>query len=162
MRKIFWTLAVVGSMAVVAEGAQAQTSVGPVAAYHDDAESLGVGGFIRLPLASVHPNLAIVPNFVIYFPDGFDFLEVNGDLTYRFAVSEDAPVTPFALAGLNVSRASFEIAGESESETDVGLNLGGGVTFPSSSLQPFAGLKFEIQDGSSFVIFGGVGFALGG
>jgi hypothetical protein len=77
-------------------------------------------------------------------------------------------VLPFALAGLNIFRVSVDgvtVPGVGTfgggSSTDIGLNLGGGVVFPTESVRPVAGAKFEIQDGTSFVVFGGVGFPLG-
>jgi hypothetical protein len=160
MRKILWILALAGAVAVPG-AVQAQTTFGPVAAFHDDAD-FGIGGYLRLPIPSVSPNLAIVPSFVLFFPDGYDFFEFNGDVTYSFASSAEAAIAPFALAGLNVARVSVDVGNDSASNTDLGLNLGGGVAFRSGSLQPFAGAKFEIQDGSALVIFGGLGFALGG
>ena len=165
MKKLFCAVTLVGLMALPA-AASAQLSVGPVAAFHDDFD-FGVGGFVRVPVPSLDPNLAIVPSFAFFFPeDPLDFWEINGDVVYAFEVSEDTPVLPFAFAGLNIARVGVSgsvpgVGSFSSSSTEIGLNLGGGVTFRAESLEPFAGAKFEIQDGSGFVIFGGVGFAVG-
>ncbi len=85
-------------------------------------------------------------------------------MVYNFPVSADSPVAPFALAGLNWSRTSIDLGGTfgSVSNSDIGLNLSGGVNFNAGSLSPFAGAKVEKQDGTGFVIFGGIGFAIGG
>jgi hypothetical protein len=156
MKKLLCTVALVGMLA--APGViQAQVEVGPVAAFHDDLD-FGIGGFVAIPVPSLNPNLAIVPNFIYYFPEFIDAFEINGDAVYRFVVSADSPVIPWAMAGLNVMR--FSAGGASN--TEIGLNLGGGVDFTAGSLTPFAGAKFEIQDGTGFVIFGGLGFAVGG
>jgi hypothetical protein len=137
---------------------QAQVEVGPVLAFHDDFD-FGVGGFVAIPVPSLNPNIAIVPNFLYYFPEFYDAFEINGDVVYNFPVSADSPVLPWAMAGLNILRWDF---GTTDG-TDIGLNLGGGVNFvTSSALTPFAGAKFTIQDASGFVIFGGIGFAVGG
>jgi hypothetical protein len=136
---------------------QAQLEVGPVLAFHDDFD-FGIGGFVAIPVPSLNENVAIVPNFIYYFPEFYDAFEINGDVVYQFPVSADSPVVPWALAGLNILRVS---AG-GFSNTDVGLNLGGGVDFVAGSVNPFAGAKFEIQDGTGFVFFGGIGFAVGG
>jgi hypothetical protein len=156
MKKLLCTVALVGILAAPSV-VQAQVQVGPVAAFHDDVD-FGIGGFVGIPVPSLNPNLAIVPNFLIYFPDGFDALEVNGDVVYSFAVSAESPVIPWAMAGLNF----FRVSGGGFSNTDVGLNLGGGVDFRAGSMTPFAGAKFELHDGNGFVIFGGLGFAVGG
>jgi len=161
MKKLLGTVALVGML--VAPGAvSAQTTIGGVLGYHDDFEALGIGAYAAFALPQLQENLSINPSFVYYFPDGIDAWEVNGDLVYAFPVSADAPVAPFALAGLNIIRVSVSAGSFSASSTDVGLNLGGGVTFPMEGFTPFAGAKFEIQDGTGFLIFGGAGFAVGG
>jgi hypothetical protein len=138
--------------------ASAQVVVGPVAGFHDDLD-FGLGGYARIPVPSLAAGLSIVPSFVYYFPgDDLDAWEINGDVSYAFQVSEDTPVLPFALAGLNILNVGAE---GFDSETEIGLNLGGGITFRAESVEPFVGVKFEIQDGSGFVIFGGVGFPVG-
>ena len=161
MKKLLGTVALVGML--VAPGAIAAQTIGGVVGYHDDFEALGIGAYGAIPLPQLYENLSINPSFVYYFPDGFDAFEVNGDLVYSFPVSADSPVVPFALAGLNIMRVSVDAgAFGSGSNTDIGLNLGGGVTFPVEGFTPFAGAKFEIQDGTGFLIFGGVGFDVGG
>jgi hypothetical protein len=158
MRKLLGAMVLAG-MLLAPAAAQAQLTVGPVAAFHDDFD-FGIGGFAAIPVPSLDPNLSINPSFVYFFPsDPFNFWEINGDVVYQFQVSESTPVLPFALAGINI--ANFGIDGGG-SNTEIGLNLGGGIGFRAESLQPFAGAKFEIQDGSGFVLFGGVGFAVGG
>ena len=159
MKKLLCATALVGMLGVPAS-AFAQVEAGPLLAYHTDAEAVGIGAYVGIPIASV-PGLAIVPDFTWFFPDGFDYFEINGDVAYNFEVGPDSPVTPFAFAGLNIARTSVEAGGFSASSTDVGLNLGGGVNFVAGSLAPFAGAKFEIQDATGFVIFGGLGFQLG-
>jgi hypothetical protein len=82
---------------------------------------------------------------------------------YSFPVSADSPVMPFAFGGLNIARYSIDVPGAgSFSDTQVGINLGGGVNFSAGSLNPFAGAKIELEGGESFVIFGGIGFPIGG
>jgi outer membrane immunogenic protein len=163
MRKLLWSVALVGMLAAPT-AVQAQLEAGPILAYYDDLEAIGVGAFIAIPVPQLAEGFAIVPDFTWYFPDGFDYFEVNGDLAYFFPVAADAPVMPFAFAGLNIARMSVDFGGTigSQSNTDVGLNLGGGVQFAAGSINPFAGAKFAIQDGTGFVIFGGLGFPIGG
>ena len=157
MKKLLCVVALVGMLGAPL-AASAQTVLGPVAAFHDDLD-FGIGAFVEIPVPSLAPGLAIVPSFVYYFPDGFDAWEINGDATYAFQVSEDTPVLPFALAGLNILNVGAEGV---DSDTEIGLNLGGGIGFRAESVQPFVGAKFELQDGTGFVIFGGVGFTVGG
>ena len=161
MKRLLCTMALVGML--VAPGVvQAQLTAGPILAYHTAAAAIGAGAFLPIPVPTPAAGFPIVPNFVWFFPDGFDYFEVNGDVMYSFPVSADAPVAPFAFAGLNVARTSVSVGTFSASSTDIGLNLGGGINFNAGSVNPFAGAKFEIQDGTGFVIFGGLGFAVGG
>jgi hypothetical protein len=142
---------------------QAQLEAGPLLAYYDDLEAIGVGAFIAIPVPQLAEGFAIVPDFTWYFPDGGDYFEINGDLAYYFPVAADSPVLPFAFGGLSIGRVSVDLGQFGEaSDTDVGLNLGGGVEFAAGSLNPFAGAKFELRDNTGFVIFGGLGFPIGG
>jgi hypothetical protein len=167
MRKLLGTVALIGML--FAPGmVQAQTVVGPAAAYiTDGGGAFGIGAYASIPMPQLHENISITPNFIYFFPDFGDYWELNGDVIYRFPVAEDASVLPFALAGLSIRRSStpsFTIATvtvPSLSATDVGLNLGGGVAFPMESVRPSVGAKFEIGDGSQFVLFSGVGFPVG-
>lgn len=159
MRKLFGAVALAGMLAVPnMVQAQAQTVVGGMLGYHDDAEALGIGAYASFAVPELHENISILPSFIYYFPDGYDAWELNGDVAYRFPVSGDSPVIPVAFAGLNLFHTSVSGVGSS---TDVGLNLGGAVVFPMETIRPSAGAKFELQDGTSFVIFGGIGFPLG-
>jgi hypothetical protein len=160
MKKLLCAVVFVGLLGVPTS-AFAQVEAGPILAYHTDAEAVGIGAFVGIPIASV-AGLAIVPDFIWFFPDGYDYFEINGDVVYNFTVGPDSPVVPFAFAGLNIARTSVDIGTTNFSNTDVGLNLGGGVNFQAGSIQPFAGAKFEIQDQTGFVIFGGLGFQVGG
>lgn len=166
MKKLLWTVVLMGAMAVPG-AARAQISLGGGAAFHDDFD-FGILAFGRFALPDVHENISVAPSFVYYFPEGdVTIWELNGDVIYSFPVGDDTPVLPFAFAGLNILRISSDevtvpgFGTVGGSNTEIGLNLGGGVQFRAESLNPFAGAKFEIQDGSGFVIFGGVGFPLG-
>src|SRR5690606_27189099 len=104
MKKLLAAVAL-GGMFVVPGAAEAQFTLGPMAAYHDDAEAFGIGAFAGFAIPSLDENLSISPSFVYYFPDDpLDFWELNGDVIYSFEVSADTPVLPFAMAGLNIAR----------------------------------------------------------
>ena len=156
MKKLLCAVALAGMLSLPAS-VSAQVQAGPILAYHTDAEAVGIGAFVSIPLAAV-AGLAIVPDFTWFFPDNVDYFEINGDVVYNFTVGPESPVLPFAFGGLNIARTSNDFV----SNTDIGLNLGGGVNFVAGSLAPFAGAKFELQDDTFFVIFGGIGFTLGG
>ncbi len=164
MKKLLCVVAVTGLL-VAPTAAAAQVQVGPVAGFHDDFD-FGIGGFVGIPVPSLDENLSIIPSFVYFFPDpdNLSVWEINGDVVYSFEVSDETPVLPFAFAGLNITRASVDLGGTfgSVSNSEVGLNLGGGIRFRAQSVNPFAGAKFTLGDVDGFVIFGGIGFAVGG
>ena len=143
--------------------AQAQTYAGPVVAFHDDFD-FGVGAYLSIPMPSWHENLGILVDGEIFFPgDDVSYFTANGGVSWRFP---GASVTPFAMAQLAIRRWSWDYDGPGSdlvdtSSTDIGLNLGGGISFPGA-LRPSVGARLEIGDGSGFAIFGALGFPLGG
>ncbi len=161
MRKLLGSMALVAMVATPGLAHAQSTVVGGLGAYHTDLEAVGIGAYASFAVPDLHENISINPSFVYYFPDVGDAFEINGDVVYRFPV-ENASIVPVAFAGLNIFRVSFSSGGFSASSTDIGLNLGGAVVFPLESVRPLAGAKFEIQDGTGFVIFGGLGIPVGG
>lgn len=163
---LFAALAVAlpAAFAVPAE-ARAQTVAGPYLGYHDDFD-LGIGVFIEAPIPSYAEGLSLTADLGIYFPGdrgGTDvnYFEINGGALYRFDVDSD-DVSPFALGGLNIARRTFDDGVDDDgSATDLGLNLGGGVTFLHGAVRPSVGVKIELSGGDGYVIFGGLGFPLG-
>jgi hypothetical protein len=136
---------------------QGQATLGPTLAYHDDAD-FGIGATLGIDASSLGAGVGFVGDFIIFFPEGdVDYLEFNANLTYDFPLQQST-VVPFALAGLNIARASLG----DMSDTELGLNLGGGVEFSAGSFRPSAGLRVEIEGGDGFVFFVSLPFALGG
>ena len=172
MRKLTLSLAIMTALTVIPSHAWGQFQVGPYLAFHDDAD-LGIGAFVGVPVPSIHENVSFVGDFGFFFPDNgghngvdVDYWELNGDLLYRFPM-EDLSFTPWAIAGLNISHGSVgtaydEIVDGGGSDTSLGVNVGGGVTFGSSAMAPFVGAKFELGGGEGAVLFGGLSFLVGG
>lgn len=165
MRKTFGVLSLAAVLAVPG-AAEAQISVGPTAAFHDDFD-FGIGAMVGVDLPALAPGVGVLGDFTYFFPgiDNFDYWEINGNLTYDI-VLEDAPVAPFALGGLNVasfsSSADTEFGSFSASSTEIGINLGGGIKFQAGALEPLVGLRLELNGGEGFVIFGSLPFSVGG
>lgn len=162
MRKLTLALATAAAVAVPTT-AQAQLGFGVLAAYHDDAD-FGVGAFVDAPMEGLHENVHLMADFTWFFPDaeGFDYFEINGNLLYDFPMPEQN-FTPFALGGLNVARASVDIdtpGVDDASDTEIGVNLGGGLTFGSGAMRPSVGVRAELGGGEGVVLFGSL--TLGG
>jgi hypothetical protein len=138
---------------------QAQATLGPAFAYHDDFE-LGLGAALNVPIQEFGQGVAILADFFYFFPDGdIDYLEINGNLTYSFPLQGSA-MTPYLLAGLNVANISTGIV--DDSQTELGFNMGGGAYFALGNFRPNIGLKIEVNGGSGFVIFAHLPFVIGG
>jgi opacity protein-like surface antigen len=143
--------------------AHAQVRFGANLSWADDAD-LGIGARVGFGIGSVSRRQPIegVVSFDYFFPDdagtGADvtYWEINANGIYKFAASGGS-LAPYIGAGLNYARGSVAISGiGSGSESDVGLNLLGGIRFNTSrSLQPFAEARIELGGGEQLVLAGG-------
>jgi hypothetical protein len=111
------------------------------------------------------------PISIIYFPDGFDYLEFGGTAYYLFTLPDNPCIVPKVGAGLSFGRFSFDDAlGDigipgfeiDASATEVGLHLLGGIDFPMNSLRPYVEGGVGLGNIPDFFIRGGVGFTVGG
>ena len=142
--------------AVAAGRAQAQTSewhFGPHILYNFDVKEFGVGAQFGLPIAS---HLEFYPSFDYYFVSPGSLWALNADLKYRF--SGRGLNWLYVGSGLNLTRSS---AG-SFSNTDVNLNLIGGVESLRGRVHPFGEFRVIVGNGSSAQIAAGLNITLGG
>jgi hypothetical protein len=175
MRRTIFAFVAVAALVASPSDASSQLLVGPYIAFHDDAD-LGIGAFVNVPVPSIHENIAFTGDFGFFFPDdgGYDgvdvdYWELNANALYRFPM-EDLSFTPWAMAGLNIANGSFGgfsnedilLGRGSVNDTEIGVNLGGGVTFGTGAMRPFAGAKIELGGGEGAVVFGGLSFEVGG
>jgi len=133
------------------QDAEAQVAVGPQASWGSEAD-FGVGGRALINIPNV--NLETVLSAELFFPDGdVDWLDFNANVFYHFHLPDTHSVVPYAGAGLNVARLSFN-----GSETEAGLNIGGGIRFPAGGMTPFIDARFVFSDADQFVISAGLLF----
>jgi hypothetical protein len=97
--------------------------------------------------------------------EGLNGFGIDVDYLYNFAAPSGQSFTPFAAAGLNVTRFSFDcgdlddLFGIDCSSTDAALQIGGGLKFPRpNGREFFVELYFILNDSSPVVIRGGLGF----
>ena len=110
--------------------AQAQVGFAPLVGYDIDAEALTVGLAFELaaPLVALPLEPAVRPSVEFIFLDGdATYLRVDGDLLARFDTG--ASFLPYGKAGLTVEYLSVDTGFGSASNTEVGLNVGGGAEF---------------------------------
>ena len=123
--------------------------------------TIGVDARVQFGVAE---TFRIAPSLNYLFKsDGVSILEINGDVHYPFAVTES--VTIYPIGGLNITRISVDLGFGSGSDSEIGINLGGGVNFNiTESIRAFAELKAVVLiDGYSPIIIGaGVLFPIGG
>jgi hypothetical protein len=177
MRRSLLAALVLALLVSIPATARAQMQVGPVVAFHGDFD-FGVGGFLSVPMASIHENLSFLVDAQLFFPgsenfggDEVDvsFLTVAGGALMAFPL-EAQSFTPFAFGQLAFRRYSVDYDGPGSeffdvgvSSNDIGLHLGGGLSFGQpGGMNPSVGARFELGDGNSFAIFGALGFPIGG
>lgn len=152
---------VVGAPSLSAQGVK----VGAQASFADDAD-FGIGPRLQIELPRVASGLWIASSFDYFFPDqGFgtsvddvDYWEFNANLLYDIALANVTNLVPYIGAGLNVARVSTTVGSESASNTDLGLNIVGGASFPLASVTPFVEVRIEVEGGEQFVVAGGILF----
>lgn len=162
MKKLMIGFGAAAFFALAPVGIEAQVQLGPTIALHDDFD-FGIGATVSFQAPAIGEGIGFMGDFIVFFPDvdGVDYLEFNANLTYDFLI-ENSSIVPFALGGLNVARISVD-AGPlgSESETELGVNLGGGIVFDAGSFRPAVGGRFEVNGGEGFVVFATLPFQVG-
>lgn len=126
-------------------------------------QDFGVGGRVAFGLSELAPELEGAAEFNLFFPDGpTDFWEINGNILYAFPLRNTRSVLPYAGGGLNIARIDFDSPGDEDEfrdeNTEVGLNLLGGVRFPSRTVAPYVEARGVISDADQLVFTFGVLF----
>jgi len=127
---------------------EAQVALGIQGNWASEAE-LGVGARV---LANVGgSNFEVVGSGDVFFPDSdIDWLDINANLFYHFHLPDSPSVMPYVGGGVNFAR----ISGNG-STTETGMNLGGGIRFPSQ-VTPFIEFRAVIGGAEQFVVTGGL------
>ncbi len=129
---------------------------------------------------AVHANLGEIIENLVIFPSldywgssqkvlgvdvDFSQIAINADVRYYIPTSGNLAF--FAGGGLGIFFSSGETASvfgqsASYSNTDIGLNLGGGIDIPINDTLLFtADARFVLSDGNAFKVTGGVTYLLG-
>jgi hypothetical protein len=133
-------------LALGAAPALAETGAGIRAGLSVNPDQFLFGG--QLNLDPVGRHVYIVPSAELGLGDNLTTLSFNGDVQYRFPVSKGSEVRPYAGGGLAIYW--FDVDGGG-SDTQVGVNLLGGIFFGDASGNPMfidakLGLNDEIPD----------------
>jgi hypothetical protein len=134
--------------------AQAQTHrshFGPRLSYHFDAEAVGLGAQLGMPVAR---HLEFYPSLDYFFVDNGSLLGINLDLKYRVGKADISWL--YVGTGVNIARRSFN----NNSNSDAGLNLFLGAESLKGKVHPFGEMRFTVGDGSTAVLAAGLNFTL--
>ena len=143
----------------------AQIRFGGQLNYGDDTD-FGLGPRLVLDDPALG-EFRFIGTFDLYFPDDgggvdVDYWELNGNIVYDFEVTTAPKLTPYVGAGLNVAHVSVDVTSPgltgSNSNTELGVNLLGGLEFGLGKVRPFVEIKVELEGGEQFVITGGILF----
>ncbi|HYE96013.1 MAG TPA: hypothetical protein VD962_07355 [Rubricoccaceae bacterium] len=160
MRKLLCLAALLAIAALPARDATAQFHFSPLFGYDIDYEALMVGLGFEVPVTPgfLPVSASLRPSVEYVFLDQIEGVEAslfraNGDVLARFSLPA-APISPYGKAGVAAEFASIDVDGESESNTEIGINLGGGVLFNSFFVEATAGLmevsNFRVAAGYRF------------
>lgn len=152
MRTFVYALAFLGLTAALAPS-QAQGAFMPYLGYNTESKNalIGVGARFAFPL-DVPISLTAQPAIEYQFEGTEGVTILQADLNAVVQLNA-ASVAPYVGAGLAVGYADYP----GGSETDLGLNVLGGVLFnPTGFGQPFAQARYTIGDGSALTVMGGV------
>ena len=163
MRKLFAVTVLTGAVSVAPAilAAQQPFHLGAQASWGSDSD-VGIGVRYENDLNRLIParNLRVVGSFDWFFPgNNVDYFEINANVAYQFTLP-GSRIGPYAGGGLNIARANTDLGvlGRS-SDTQVGLNLLGGLRFPSAGrIRPYVEGRFELSGGEQFVLTGGLLF----
>lgn len=135
--------------------AQDNTRIGGKLLYGSEVENLGIGATAEFP---VMDKLVIAPDISFYFPkDDVNVFEINANVNYYFL--EEETIGFYGLGGLNYTNVKVDYGFGSDSDGELGLNLGLGANFQiDQSFLPFAEIKYVIGDYDELVIAAGVKF----
>ncbi len=144
MRRFLLSFALLG-LVLAAAPARAQLHFSPMVGYDIDYEALMVGLGFELALSPglLPVQAAIRPSAEYVFIDNVDLFRINGDLIGRFSPPA-SPISPYAKAGVALEFASVDECSDC-SNTEVGINLGGGALFNSFFVEGTLGL-LDISD----------------
>jgi len=161
-------VAAVAALALAPIAAQAQQAspdrmrFGAQVSYASDDVDFGVGAHLDYPLSRLLNNAPVFAQLSadFFFPgNDLTYIELNWNALYKFRIT-NSPIAPYAGAGLNFAYANVGGGCTGDcSNSDLGLNLVGGLQFPNAGrLLPFVQVRGELNGGELVVITGGVHF----
>lgn len=150
----------ISSTATAQEGA---FTIGAGLAYGSEIGGDGEMGLDLHALYGVTNDIRVGAGFTYYLvdaPAGVDFSASELNLDGHYMFMNDSELAVYGLAGLSIGMVSVESGGISNSDSEIGINLGGGLEYNMGSIALFAEPKYTISGFEQFVVKGGVRFGL--
>jgi hypothetical protein len=158
-------------LALVALAAPANAQRFGVQASWMETYNVGAGARLEVPIGLQGQGRVgesfLIATFDYFFPESsgtnnFDRTYYEGNLGLAVPINITG-IHPYVGAGVNVARATLDVnqpEQEELSDTDVGLNVLGGLRFPLGSVSMFGEGRWEMSNGRAFVL--SVGLLFGG
>lgn len=169
MKKLFGGIATVLVLVALAAPASAQTFVGGGLIYAADLGDfdLGIqaGGYVGMD--DLLPGLRLGGDVEFYLPQSesyagqsvsWNFMAINANAHYMFLRGETFDA--YALGGLSLGRSSVSGGGMSDSNTEIDINLGGGIEVPMNFGRVYGEIKIVAGDYDRIVFGAGVRIGL--
>ena len=155
MRKLVTVLAVSAALLAGGEEASAQLQLGAQVNIATDTD-LGIGARLLFGLEQLVAGMQGAASFDYFFPDGYDFWELNGNVVVPLPIPGN--FEPYVGGGLNLAFISSEvdIPDVDDSDTEIGLNLVGGLRFATTNFRPFVEVRGVIAGAEQLVFTGGI------
>lgn len=111
--------------------------------YDDGTPGLTVGGVFHTGGVVDHSRLSIDARYwLVDTPDTVDFMFLTFNIDGQYLIGKGNPTLGYGLIGLNVGYSSIEVGGVSDTNTDLGLNLGLGGEFDMGPASLYGEGKF--------------------
>ena len=158
------------ALGLFAAPAQAQVAFGPQLSWGSDSD-LGIGARVEMPIGgmitddagSILSSMRFIGSGDYFFFDcsnsddvDCSWIELNANVAVPLPLEG---FSPYVGGGLNVAMVSVEldpdvcpVADCDDSNTEVGLNLLGGLGFPLASMNAFTEARIELGGGEQFVL----------
>lgn len=148
----------VGSVLVGAASAHAErNTLGPHFGINFDVDDPFIGVEGRFDIANIGRSaiVQVNPTFSYYFTDNVDLFNFSLNFPFEFKIG-DSVLRPLFAPGLGI----YHLSWDNDSNTEVTLNLLGGLLFFLPPVEPFVQLKVAIGDDSMAELLGGILFQL--
>jgi opacity protein-like surface antigen len=123
--------------------------------YGSEVEAIGIQAGAKYGVTN---EISAAADFAIYFPDNYDWWTINVNGHYHFVTEDDKKV--YGLAGLNYATIKVEFLGQSASDSELGLNVGGGAEFALGFGDLYAEAKYILGDADQLALSAGVRIGL--